>query len=61
MEVIGIFKEINKLMHTDFDYMNCIFMPNKNVKLLSDNNTHYFINEDKLYVSNEILLNFIKE
>ena len=30
-------------------------------KLLSDNNTHYFINEDKLYVSNEILLNFIKE
>ena len=29
MEVIGIFKEINKLMYSDFDYMNCIFMSNK--------------------------------
>ena len=30
-------------------------------QLLEENDTHYFISEDKLYVSNEILLNFIKE
>lgn len=29
--------------------------------LLKENSTHYFIAEDKLYISNEILLNFIKE
>ena len=29
--------------------------------LLNENSTNYFISEDKLYISNEILLNFIKE
>lgn len=29
--------------------------------LLKENNTHYFIEENKLYISNEILLSFIKE
>ena len=37
MEVIGIFKEINKLMYTDFNYNNCIIMTNKQVKLISQN------------------------
>lgn len=30
-------------------------------ELLEETDTHYFIKEDKLYISNEILLNFIKE
>ena len=29
--------------------------------LLKESDTHYFINEEKLYISNEILLSFIKE
>lgn len=58
MEVIGIFKEINKLMYTDFDYMNCIFMPNKNVKLISDNiNNAYLKTAHSLYDETNYFVN----